>query len=335
MEVIPVHQASELGFHGETKIIVVPDGNGTGNDYIADAYDYANSGVGAIDFNEGPMMLDFFMEGDGIWILTWPTPSTAQAYGIWQYDGWPCGWDYVDGEPSGILPNIWSSPFARFGENGDEPLYVGFLNGKWEHCFWNYQNINQYLTQGTSYSDWLITFSRSPRYHEDWIPLYPAIYRLIGRIDDNFYTQEIDLTNISNPLEYSMPVSGNLDYVLIYMYDRNTNTPDTISTPMDIYREAILGITADTTELDKILVYPNPYRVGMGWPERITFDNLPRSVTIRIFTLNGRLIKKIEHESTVDSGKEEWDISEVSSGIYIYSIKSTNSNKVGKVSIIK
>lgn len=330
LEIIPVHQASELGFHGETKIIVVPDGNGIGNDYVADAYDYANGGVGAIDFNQGQMMLDFFMEGDGIWIMTWPNPSTAQAYGIWQYDGWPCGWDYVDGEPSGILPNIWSSPFARFGENGDEPLYVGFLNGKWSHCFWNYQNINQYLTQGTIYSDWLITFSRSPRYHEDWTPLYPGIYRLIGRIDDNFYTQEIDLMNINNPLEYTMPVSGNLEYVLIYMYDRNTNTPNTISTPMDIYHEAILGIE-ENKSMGKIqqgyLLYqnqPNPFRAITTIRYNLPEENM---VELVVYNIMGQKVKtllkgnqKTGNYSIIWDGCDQRG-NKIANGVYVYLLR--------------
>jgi hypothetical protein len=244
VEIIPVHQASEQGFHGESKIIVVPDGNGPGDDYVADAYDFADGGVGQVYFPEGKMFLDFFMEGDGIWLMTWPTPSTAKPRAIWQYDGWPCGWDYVDGEPDGVLPNIWSSPFAHFGNNGDESIFVGFLNGQWTHCYWNYQNIKQHLAVGTKLSSWQITFSRSPKYHDDWKPVYPAIYRLIGKIDGNFHTQEVDVQDTSEPVEFNIPVTGTLEYVLIYMYDRNAKTPSDISTPMDIYRETI---NPDTT----------------------------------------------------------------------------------------
>ena len=244
VEIIPVHQASEQGFHGESKIIVVPDGNGPGDDYVADAYDYADGGVGQVYFAEGKMFLDFFMEGDGIWLMTWPTPSTAKPRGIWQYDGWPCGWDYVDGEPSGTLPNIWSSPFAHFGTNGDESIFVGFINGQWTHAYWNYQNIKETLSAGAKFSNWQITFSRSPKYHDEWKPVYPAVYRLIGKINGDFYTQELDVTDINAPVEFTMPVAGTLDYVLIYMYDRNANTTSDISTPMDIYRETI---QADTT----------------------------------------------------------------------------------------
>jgi hypothetical protein len=73
----------------------------------------------------------------------------------------------------------------------------------------------------------------------------------------------------------------------------------------------------------------------MGWPETIFFDNLPGNVTIRIYTIAGELITKIEHESAVNDGKEEWDISGIVSGVYIYSVKSTSGKKVGKVCIIK
>lgn len=100
----------------------------------------------------------------------------------------------------------------------------------------------------------------------------------------------------------------------------------TITLPVEI---------ADTTALDRILVYPNPYRADMGWPETIFFDNLPGKVTIKIYTITGELIQEIEHEAEIDGGKEEWNISDIASGIYIYSVKSQSGKKVGKVCIIK
>ncbi len=62
VEVRPINQASELGFHGETKIVVVPDGNGPGMDFVADAYDFADGKVGCGPFpSTVKMFLDFFM----------------------------------------------------------------------------------------------------------------------------------------------------------------------------------------------------------------------------------------------------------------------------------
>ena len=85
----------------------------------------------------------------------------------------------------------------------------------------------------------------------------------------------------------------------------------------------------------ELFVYPNPYKGDQAWPERISFGNLPAEAIIRIYTLSGDLVKKIEHQEETDGGIEEWDISDIASGVYIYSVKSTCGKKVGKVSIIK
>ena len=71
----------------------------------------------------------------------------------------------------------------------------------------------------------------------------------------------------------------------------------------------------------------------MAWPETIFFDSLPGNVNIRIYSIDGELIQEIEHESA--NGKEEWDISDVNSGLYFYSIKFMSGKKAGKVCIIK
>ena len=85
----------------------------------------------------------------------------------------------------------------------------------------------------------------------------------------------------------------------------------------------------------EILVYPNPYRGDQGWSEKITFSNLPRQAVIKIFTISGELVKTIKHEDTADGNSKEWDISEIASGVYIYTIISPENKEMGKVSIVK
>ncbi|MEO8399859.1 MAG: hypothetical protein ABI550_08615, partial [Ignavibacteriaceae bacterium] len=72
--------------------------------------------------------------------------------------------------------------------------------------------------------------------------------------------------------------------------------------------------------LDNIYVVPNPY-VGVNEIEpttklpgqtrgerRIYFENLPQKCTIRIFTLSGELVATLNHESTVENGREFWNL---------------------------
>ncbi|MCP3681896.1 MAG: hypothetical protein GY861_04325, partial [bacterium] len=79
----------------------------------------------------------------------------------------------------------------------------------------------------------------------------------------------------------------------------------------------------------KVIVYPNPYRGDANYKEdgffegrglgnlpderirRIHFTNLPHRCTIRIFSIDGDLIRQLEHDEAKDSPRsmhEEWDL---------------------------
>ena len=86
--------------------------------------------------------------------------------------------------------------------------------------------------------------------------------------------------------------------------------------------------------LDDIYVVPNPY-VGFNSIEpsnklpgqirgerRIYFENLPSKCTIRIYTLTGNLVAKLEHDAGFTNGREFWNLLNsdgfsVSYGIYL------------------
>ncbi len=109
----------------------------------------------------------------------------------------------------------------------------------------------------------------------------------------------------------------------------------------------------------EVVVYPNPYRADANYYEdgfegrgmsniprfrqhRIHFTNLPPKCTIRIFTIDGDLIREIKHDCIEDSPgcmHEEWDMitrntQAVVSGIYYYSVESEQGNQIGKLVII-
>ncbi len=110
------------------------------------------------------------------------------------------------------------------------------------------------------------------------------------------------------------------------------------------------------------VVYPNPYRIdanyrsdeGGGFEGRgqeelssdrvraIHFTNLPHKCTIRIFSIDGDLVREIKHDMPLgdpQSMHEKWDlitrnIQAVASGIYYYSVESEFGNQIGKIVII-
>ncbi|HNW58453.1 MAG TPA: hypothetical protein PKI62_02100 [bacterium] len=105
-------------------------------------------------------------------------------------------------------------------------------------------------------------------------------------------------------------------------------------------------------ELEDIRVVPNPYIATAAWepkntynsgrgPREIHFTNLPRKCTIRIFNVNGTLVDKLEHETSMDNGTEIWDVLsrdnlEISYGVYIYHVDAPGvGQKTGNFAIIK
>ncbi len=105
--------------------------------------------------------------------------------------------------------------------------------------------------------------------------------------------------------------------------------------------------------LDKISVVPNPYvatnaieptnkvsTAERGY-RRLYFDHLPQECTIRIYTQAGELVKVLEHNSTMDDGKEFWNLltrdnMEVAYGLYFFHVDAPGvGEKIGKFVIIK
>ncbi len=108
----------------------------------------------------------------------------------------------------------------------------------------------------------------------------------------------------------------------------------------------------------KVTVYPNPYisdgsYIAMGYEDptrtgfidherRMHFVNLPPTCTIKIYTLDGDLVRTIHHPgqySGADS-KIEWNMRSrnnelVVSGIYLYVVESEWGNQIGKLVIIR
>jgi hypothetical protein len=107
-------------------------------------------------------------------------------------------------------------------------------------------------------------------------------------------------------------------------------------------------------------VYPNPYRLAddynaAGWenprnlepdPERtrkVTFTNVPDTCTVSIWSLDGDLVRQLDHaspSSSSDASVVVWDLitrntQAVKTGIYIYTVESRFGTDLGKLVIIK
>ena len=104
--------------------------------------------------------------------------------------------------------------------------------------------------------------------------------------------------------------------------------------------------------LDRIKVVPNPYVATAGWepknpyrtgrgPRQIEFIHLPARCTIRVYAVDGTLVKTIEHDSPITDGSESWDMltkdnMDIAYGLYIYHVAAPGIGEyVGRIVIIK
>jgi hypothetical protein len=67
---------------------------------------------------------------------------------------------------------------------------------------------------------------------------------------------------------------------------------------------------------------------------------VPKTCTIRIYTLAGELVEKINHNSALDDGKAFWDLRtkdnmNIAYGLYFYHVDSPAGTKTGKFAVIK
>ncbi|MCK4427046.1 MAG: hypothetical protein KAW16_01030, partial [candidate division Zixibacteria bacterium] len=166
--------------------------------------------------------------------------------------------------------------------------------------------------------------------------------------------------------EYEIEVfSGEALYFAVTAFD--VGDPQTGLKPLEASKlvNATLVYPIDEPEMVKkkgsgVIVYPNPYRIdgnysangyepGGGQPgnfdRRLRFINLPSQCTIRIYTLDGDLVRTLEHdkqEGDLGATYHYWDLisrntQAVVSGIYLFCVedKKTGETQVGKFVIIK
>ncbi len=169
--------------------------------------------------------------------------------------------------------------------------------------------------------------------------------------------------------EYTLKqlLASQLYYVSITAFDFGSPQGGLPSLESKVSANAIAEYTQNQTSFIEangldVIVYPNPYRIdgryrsqtgggfeGRGQEDlpddrvrRIHFTNLPHKCTIRIFTIDGDLIREIDHDfppNTPGSMHDSWDLitrntQAAVSGIYYWSVESPFGNQVGKLVLI-
>jgi len=181
--------------------------------------------------------------------------------------------------------------------------------------------------------------------------------------DEIYFFEE--LANGENLITfYTAITSANDSTDFINHYGRTLGTGDTLYlftdsqySNKDRFRFKAISSKVDneiaSASLGKIRVVPNPYVVtnrfepknpfssGRG-PRKIYFTNLPQKCTIRIYSVDGTYINKIEHDDQLGTvGTAEWDLltkdeMDVAYGLYIYHVNAPGiGEKTGRFILIK
>ncbi len=200
-----------------------------------------------------------------------------------------------------------------------------------------------------------------------------SITREMYFTDDNYlkyYEYQFTIDNLLPTIPYYVNVTA-------FDYGSPKTQLGSLETPRDknpLVTFALPTSEAVNRENLKAYVYPNPYRGDAGYREdgfegessrvrvkyqggvradkarTIHFANLPGKCTIRVFTLDGDLVKQIDHDPGVDDCKNfpddcqgshaVWDmitrnLQLVVSGMYYWTVEDTHGNtQVGKLVII-
>jgi hypothetical protein len=166
---------------------------------------------------------------------------------------------------------------------------------------------------------------------------------------DTVYTlSNFSFNGLSGRIEFTStnpPQPGNL-FSLQSVKPKAPNVKDKYAFTL---KAPVVNSSVVKNEMNKIRVVPNPYIVSSLYePEfgelrmeplrQIQFINLPSECTIHIFTIDADLVKTIEHSA--QNGTAIWDLKtqggrEITSGMYIYVVKSKEGEFIDRFAVIK
>ena len=219
----------------------------------------------------------------------------------------------------GSVDTLISIPFEVWDIERDIQLCIGIKD-----------NNNTGVIHDTSLIDWENTLDL------DWVITFDRDYQIYADSLMSFWDNPYSgwAWNFRNESKYSIGDKVQLHFL------------NPIDPAVDVFTWSTgdLGSAYDENALESIQVFPNPY---FGYHQDqtsftnpyVTFSNLPKQeTTIRIYSLGGHLVKRIDHDG---GAYENWDLRNehahrVASGIYIVHVEVPElGHKVLKLAILQ
>lgn len=176
----------------------------------------------------------------------------------------------------------------------------------------------------------------NPATPPDGTPLFPDILWLRDD-DDDTSGAEVWLKTNNGPPDAIPPSVGDVFTIVTYkpfrrglVYEFTTEAPS----------------TSANVNLDAIRVVPNPYIVDSGMrgsdgEGQVMFTNLPARCDITIYTVAGRKVADLTHDSSGTEGFTYWNLrnehgQDVAYGVYVYVVSTPDGDKhTGKLMVIR
>lgn len=301
--------------------------------------------------------------------------SQNYVYGGWDgggvyefvWDSWYSTWSHNSiGGPGGSNNHARGLAIGDGRNDGVTRLYAGFWDGTTYEYTWNGSGWNPPINMGDSggpvygiavgmgrqsecTNSVFVSSSDNCIYEYIWLTDTPTVTPTPTFTQTTTHTPTASAT--ATPTPTLTPSASITPTPTQTMTSTITLTP-TISPTFTFTPTTTLSATATvsltvtqsptrniaTSDLSNVIVYPNPFRAAFKSRAEITFIHLPRQATLRIYNLNGQLVRVIE--KTHAGNRVTWDLrnrrnSNTASGVYLYVITSGNEVKKGKVVLLR
>ena len=167
------------------------------------------------------------------------------------------------------------------------------------------------------------------------LDLYTAAEKTNYRLDPEMTIHSAEAAGRSVTLKVDPLIALGGDDSQYILFVSNVKSTDGIF--IQAGRGDRVAISITRSDLSDVFTYPNPYTPDSG-ADGITFANLTATATIRIFTMNGIPIRRLEE--TDGNGGLHWDLRNdngelVAGGVYIFYITNGDDEKMGKLAIVR
>jgi len=219
LEVRPVQRVNQQGMHGKSRICAFV--RREGEDFILDAkrrpfkkeeiLAAPDGTMGIINFSRR-----FRTDYDFMWFMAFPPGAEKQKLTYLGFHADPFWEDARSDRPS---------VGAQYASLDKGLVVIGVLNDKDN---WKREDVGRRLHAGGTYR----TRFKAP---------YPGLWKLAARLDGRYVHSRVEIREAGEEFTFQSETGGLLDYVLVYLWDRTPTARPSVYTPMDVYREAVLG----------------------------------------------------------------------------------------------